>query len=610
LKYYILDNEHSIWFSTDRDVAPVGATMDDIRQKMIDYASAIKAVDPSALMVGPEEWGWSGYFYSGYDQQTMSLNGWSQQPDRVAHGNQDYIPWLLGQLKSAETQTGTRLLDVLSVHYYPQGGEFSDDTSSTMQLRRNRSTRSLWDPNYTDETWIADKVTLIPRLKAWLASYYPGLQTAITEYNWGAENHINGATTQADILGIFGREDLDMATRWTTPAASSPTYKAMKLYRNYDGNKSAFGDTSVAATTANPDNLSAFAAQRTSDGAVTVMAVNKVLTGSAALTLNLNNFAADTHAKVFQLTAANAITQLADVAVANGVLNTTLPAQSVTLFVVNGTGNQAPLAHASATPSTGTAPLPVSFDGSTSTDADGSIVSYAWNFGDGSTGTGSGATVTHTCAAAATYTASLTVTDNAGATGSTSVNVTVSNPPNQAPVASMSATPTSGMAPLAVNFDGSASHDPDGSIASYAWTFGDGSSASGAIVAHTYSAAGNYNAQLKVTDKLGATATTSVAIAAAADANFINAPSPLVASAKKQVVSVSWHDNSSNEEGFAIERAPLGSSSFVKVAQVGANVKSYSATMAKGSYTYRVRAFNTTTGRFSAYSNTASVSVR
>src|SRR5207244_10546394 len=82
-------------------------------------------------------------------------------------------------------------------HYYPQGGEFSDDVSTAMQLRRNRSTRSLWDPNYVDETWINDVVQLIPRLKSWVSTYYPGTLTGVTEYNWGAEWHINGATTQA-----------------------------------------------------------------------------------------------------------------------------------------------------------------------------------------------------------------------------------------------------------------------------------------------------------------------------------------------------------------------------------------------------------------------------
>ena len=56
-----------------------------------------------------------------------------------------------------EQATGRRLLDVFTVHYYPQGGEFGTNTTQAMQLRRNRSTRSLWDPNYVDETWINNK---------------------------------------------------------------------------------------------------------------------------------------------------------------------------------------------------------------------------------------------------------------------------------------------------------------------------------------------------------------------------------------------------------------------------------------------------------------------
>ena len=176
LRYYILDNEPSIWHSTHRDVHPTGATMDEIKNKMLDYAGKIKAVDPSALVVGPEEWGWSGYFFSGYDQQYGSTHGWSSLPDRNNHGGADYLPWLLDQLRQNNTTTGKRLLDVFTVHYYPQGGEFSDDVSSAMQLRRNRSTRSLWDPNYVDETWINDRVQLIPRVKNWVNTYYPGTQ--------------------------------------------------------------------------------------------------------------------------------------------------------------------------------------------------------------------------------------------------------------------------------------------------------------------------------------------------------------------------------------------------------------------------------------------------
>ena len=125
---------------------------------------------------------------------------------------------------------------MLSVHFYPQGGEFSDDDSAATQALRNRSTRQLWDPNYTSESWIGQPVYLIARLQSWIsANYYANTPVAITEYNWGDEANMNGATTQADIYGIFGKYALNIATRWTIPAAGSPTYAAMQMYRNYDG---------------------------------------------------------------------------------------------------------------------------------------------------------------------------------------------------------------------------------------------------------------------------------------------------------------------------------------------------------------------------------------
>jgi PKD repeat protein len=423
--YYVMDNEPSIWHSTHRDVHPTGATMEEIRDRVIDYATRVKDVDPSAQVVAPEEWGWSGFIFSGYDQQYGAQHGWSYLPDRANHGGWDYLPWLLDQWRQRDQALGRRLVDVFSVHYYPQGGEFSNDTSTTMQQRRNRSTRSLWDPNYLDETWINDRVRLVPRLRQWVSSYYPGTKTAITEYNWGAEGHINGATAQADILGIFGREGLDIATRWTTPDASTPTYKAMKMYRNYDGNRSTFGDTSVACTVPNPDSVSAFAAERSSDGALTVMVINKA-TASTSVTINLANFTSTGVSKAWRLTSTNAITRLTDLSHAAGTLATTVPAQSITLYVLTPSGapNQAPTAVFSATPVSGTAPLAVSYTGQASSDSDGTIVSYAWVFGDGGTATGPTASRTYTTPGS--YTARLTVTDNGGSTASATTTITVS----------------------------------------------------------------------------------------------------------------------------------------------------------------------------------------
>jgi len=335
VRYYLLDNEPSLWSSTHRDVHDAGPTMDEVRDYILDYGARIKEADPAAVIAGPEEWGWSGYFFSGHDQQYGSQHGWGFLPDRANHGNADYLPWLLDQLRQHQQTTGQKLLDVFTVHYYPQGGEYGGGADSAMQLRRNRSTRSLWDPAYTDETWIGDKVRLIPRLREWVNGHYlPGTPIGITEYSWGADDSIGGATAQADVLGIFGREGLDLATRWVVPDTATPTFKAFQMYRNYDGNRSTFGDVSVAASGPNPDQTAVFAAQRSADGALTVMVVNKVLSGTTPLGFNVANFPSGGVASVYRLAASNQISRLPDVTFAGTSFSATLPAQSVTLFVL------------------------------------------------------------------------------------------------------------------------------------------------------------------------------------------------------------------------------------------------------------------------------------
>ena len=329
--YYLMDNEPSIWFGTHQDIHPVGPHADEYRDAVLAESAKVKSLDPSALVAAPEEWGWEGYFYSGYDQQYAAEHGYTKFPDhkKEQHG-MDYIPWLLSEWKSHG-----KPVDVLSLHFYPQGGEDSDDVSQQTQLLRNRSTRQLWDKNYTSESWIDAPVYLIPRMQKWISDdYYANTPIAITEYNWGAEDHINGATTQADIYGIFGAYGLDMATRWTVPAQDTPTFKAMQMYRNYDGKKSTFGDTSIAASVPNPDELSAFAALRKKDGAMTVMVINKDLTDDAPVQLNLAHFRKSGSAKAFRLTSSNVIQALPDVKWSEGTLSDTEPAQSITLYVL------------------------------------------------------------------------------------------------------------------------------------------------------------------------------------------------------------------------------------------------------------------------------------
>lgn len=168
----------------------------------------------------------------------------------------------------------------------------------------------------------------------------------------------------------------------------------------------------------------------------------------------------------------------------------------------------------------------------------------------------------------------------------------------------MSATPSVGTAPLSVTFDGSGSTTPNGSVTSWAWSYGDGTVGTGPITTHVYSAPGTYTASLRVVDGSGesSTATASIVVNPLPPA----APSNLVASFSGTLLVLTWQDNSTNETGFAIERCQgAGCTDFAALATQSADYPSYSdySALTGVTYRYRVRAYNA--GGYSAYSNIA-----
>lgn len=150
--------------------------------------------------------------------------------------------------------------------------------------------------------------------------------------------------------------------------------------------------------------------------------------------------------------------------------------------------------------------LLVNVDASASSDPDGTITSYDWDFGDGTTATG--VTASHSYAAAGSYQLRLQVTDDQGAIGTTTSEVTVAEAANQAPTAVFTHT----VADLELTVDGSGSSDPDGTISSHEWSFGDGATATGPSAQHSYAAAGDYEVSLTVTDDRGAQTSVSETI--------------------------------------------------------------------------------------------------
>ncbi len=161
-------------------------------------------------------------------------------------------------------------------------------------------------------------------------------------------------------------------------------------------------------------------------------------------------------------------------------------------------------------PATGFKPLAVAFDAGGSSDPDGDTLSYAWDFGDGQSG--SGVSVSHTYTTVGSFTARLTVTDGKGGTDTKTVAVTVQQPVN--PTAEVTASPTSGVAPLTVVFNGNASSDPNGYPLTYTWDFGDGQRLENGAptVFHTYSNPGTYTAALTVDNGHNGRATKTLTI--------------------------------------------------------------------------------------------------
>lgn len=168
--------------------------------------------------------------------------------------------------------------------------------------------------------------------------------------------------------------------------------------------------------------------------------------------------------------------------------------------------NVAPVASFTADPTSGEYPIEVDVDASASSDSDGTIASYSWDWDDGSPD-GSGAITSHEYTSAGVFTITLTVTDDDGGTDTHTIDITVTAP-NQAPVASFTADPTSGDYPLEVDVNASASSDSDGTIVSYSWDWGDGSpDGSGVTASHEYSTDGVFTITLTVTDNDSATDT-------------------------------------------------------------------------------------------------------
>ena len=291
--FYDMDNEIEIWGSTHRDVHPQPTAYDEMRDTFIAESRALKGWDPAAIRFGPITCCW--WFY---------WNG-ANNNDKAAHAGIDFLPWWINEVYWQDQIAGTRSVDVLDLHAYPDTPNTSGYTLAQKRALALRIFRDYWDPTYVsvgsdiDQKWttfIQPKKTIpfrIPRMRAIVNMIYPGTPLSFTEWNAAiaGESDFSTALGDADAYGIFGRERMYLASRWTAPVSMNPNYQALKLYRNYDGQHHTFESTSVADTnSAMPNLFSSYAALDSTGTTMTVMVLNKAPGTTYAGQFAINGF--------------------------------------------------------------------------------------------------------------------------------------------------------------------------------------------------------------------------------------------------------------------------------------------------------------------------------
>jgi mannan endo-1,4-beta-mannosidase len=338
IKGYALDNEPALWPSTHPRIHPNKTTCQEIVQKGIDAAKAVKDIDKSAEIFGPVLFGFSAFtnFLSAPDWNTV----------KTGKSYSWFIDYYLDKMKEAEAANGKRLLDVLDIHWYPEAmGDHriteSNATTDADITARLQAPRTLWDPTYTEKSWITQSggkayLPLITKLKESIDKYYPGTKLGITEITYGGPAHVSGGIAMADVIGIFAKYGVYFANLWPLTGNAPYLAAAYKIYRNYDGNKSTFGDFYAESTTDDFVSSSVYSSVKSGTNELHIIAINKNIFGALQANFSITGDFNIQSGRVwsFDQNSANINEALPVLEIKNNVFNYSLPPLSVCHFVL------------------------------------------------------------------------------------------------------------------------------------------------------------------------------------------------------------------------------------------------------------------------------------
>lgn len=337
IKAYALDNEPSLWQHTHSLVQQEPLSCAELIEKSVDLASVVKTMDGGAEVFGPALFG-----YSAYDSFAGAPD-WSE----LKSGN-DYrwfIDYYLDEMRKAETANGKRLLDVLDLHYYTEAkgacGERMCSHYDNDECIRARldSVRSLYDPNYRENSWItstgAKFFPLLPNIRQSVEQYYPDTKIGFTEYNFGGGDHISGGVLEADVLGTFAEYGVYFASIWSFDK-NEYQLGAINMFTNYDGFGNGFGDTLVKSEYCG--DVSVYSSiDGENENTVKIIVTNRSIHDDTPVNITLSSDNNYESAEVYSLYGDSPLVRKLDGVgeIAKNKFTYTLPALSVTEFVVN-----------------------------------------------------------------------------------------------------------------------------------------------------------------------------------------------------------------------------------------------------------------------------------
>ena len=274
-RYWNMDNEPEIWSGTHDDVMPVQLAASAFMDKYFAVAKKARALYPGIKLCGPvtaNEWQW--YKWS---SETLNVNG-------------KYYSWLeyfIKRVADEQKATGIKLLDVLDIHWYP--GESSD--ADVLQLHRIfydktydypganglKSINGGWDNTQTREY-------IFQRINDWLTLYFGanhGITLGLSESGINSTNANTNSVLYASMLGTFANNGVELFTPWTW---NTGMWETLHLFSRYAKNQS------VSSTSSLENTVSGYTTVTANADSMTVILVNRDLSSTHKVTVNLSGF--------------------------------------------------------------------------------------------------------------------------------------------------------------------------------------------------------------------------------------------------------------------------------------------------------------------------------